>query len=87
MTRKQFKRLGAVVPLVAFSMTMLVGFVAVAVDGGLLLDKRQRVQAAADAAALAAASDLYLHYASNLGLDPKNTACLPNCSRRWSIAW
>jgi hypothetical protein len=39
-------------------------------DGGTLLDKRRSVQATADAAALAAAADLWDHYSANNGLDP-----------------
>src|SRR5207302_3702102 len=43
-------------------------------DGGLLLDVRRHLLTAADMAALAAASDLYLHYGPNQGLDPNGTA-------------
>ena len=43
-------------------MTALLGMVAVLVDGGLLFAERRHAQATADAAALAAASDLYYHY-------------------------
>jgi Flp pilus assembly protein TadG len=68
------KRKGAVVPLVAVSLAMILGFVAIAIDGGLLLDRRQCVQSTADAAALAAANDLYSNYISNKGLDPNGTA-------------
>lgn len=60
--------------LVAICLIAIVGVVAVALDGGLLLDQRRRVQAAADAAALAAAYDLYGHYASNNGADTGGTA-------------
>src|SRR5205807_1089030 len=55
-------------------MTVIMSFVALAIDGGLLMDMQMRVQAAADAAALAAAEDLFLNYQTNLGLDPKGTA-------------
>jgi hypothetical protein len=47
---------------------------AVALDGGLLLDQRRRLQVAADAAALAAAADLYGNYLSNNGVDKSGTA-------------
>jgi hypothetical protein len=39
-----------------------------------LLDQRRQAQTAADAAALAAVSDLYAHYPSNGGADPNGTA-------------
>jgi hypothetical protein len=48
--------------------------VAISLDGGLLLDQRRHVQAAADAAALAAADDLYLHWQANRGNDLGLTA-------------
>jgi hypothetical protein len=48
--------------LVAALLTTLLGIMAIAVDGGLLLDNHQRVQGAADAAVLAAATELFVHY-------------------------
>jgi hypothetical protein len=45
------------------------GVAAIALDGGLMLDQRRRLQVAADAAALAAATDLYANYLSNNGID------------------
>jgi Putative Flp pilus-assembly TadE/G-like len=68
------RRRGVVAVVVAMSMTMILGFVALVLDGGLLLDNHRSTQAAADAAALAAASDLYQHYGSNNGNDPSGTA-------------
>jgi hypothetical protein len=67
-------RKGVVVVLVAVCLTVMLGFVAIALDGGMLLDNRRRVQAAADAAALAAVEDLYLNWRTNQGLDPQGTA-------------
>jgi len=71
MNHKAGKRRGAgtVTVLVAITLTGILGVVAIALDGGLMLDNRRRVQAAADAAALAAASDLFANYASNVGYD------------------
>jgi hypothetical protein len=60
--------------LTVLTLTLLVGMVAVAVDGGALLEDRRHVQATADAAALAAAADLYTHYPDNGGADPQGTA-------------
>src|SRR5262249_52056139 len=68
------KREGFVIPLVAVSLTIIVGLVAIAIDGGLLLERRQRVQGTADAAALAAANDLFVNWQSNKGLDPDDSA-------------
>ena len=68
------KRRGAVAPLVAVSLVAMIGVVALALDGGLLLDNHRRVWAGADASALAAADDLFRNYRTNNGLDPSGTA-------------
>jgi Putative Flp pilus-assembly TadE/G-like len=68
------RRRGVVIVLVALCLTAMIGIVAIALDGSLLLDQRRGVQAAADAAALAAAIDLYKNYLTNNGLDPNGTA-------------
>jgi hypothetical protein len=60
--------------LVAVSMMTLLGAIALVIDGGLLRDDQRLVQAAADAAALSAAEDLYRNFVTNQGLDPKGTA-------------
>ena len=52
------KEEGTVAVIVALSMTVLLGFVALAVDFGMMAVCRQSLQNAADAAALAAAADL-----------------------------
>ena len=67
-------RIGAVAPLVALCLVILLGIVAIALDGGVLLDQRRQAQAAADAAALAAAVDLYQNYPTNGGVDRGGTA-------------
>lgn len=67
-------RPGAVAPLVALSLVALMSLVAIALDGGLLLDQRRSCQAAADAAALAAAEDLYYRWQTNSGSDTSGTA-------------
>jgi hypothetical protein len=68
------KRRGKVIALLAFSLTAVVGSVALTTDGGLMVENRRQVQGAADIAALAAAIDLYANYRQNLGLDPSGTA-------------
>ena len=59
---------------VVLSMSVLMAMLAVVADGGLLLAERRHAQATADAAALAAASDLYENWYTNFGLDPGGTA-------------
>jgi Flp pilus assembly protein TadG len=68
-TGLQSRRRGAIVLFVAVCLTVLLGVVAIALDGGVLLTERRHAQAAADAAALAAACDLYKNYGTNGGLD------------------
>ena len=56
------QRRGAVAILVAVLLPVLLGFLALTLEGGLSRDTRRRVQGAADAAALAAATELFSHY-------------------------
>src|SRR5262245_10200446 len=55
-------RRGAVAVLLALLLTGLLGVLAIALEGGLMADNRRRAQAAADAAALAAATMLFENY-------------------------
>jgi hypothetical protein len=59
---------------VTLTLTALMGLLALLVDGGLLYSERRHAQATADAAALAAASDLYANWYTNGGTDPKGSA-------------
>jgi hypothetical protein len=59
---------------VAVCLTAVLGILALTLDGGLLLAERRHAQATADAAALAAASDLYNNWFTNSGADPSGTA-------------
>jgi hypothetical protein len=68
------QRRGAISCLVAVSLVAIFGVVAIALDGGLLFDNHRRVQSAADAAALAAADDLFANFTANGGTDPLGTA-------------
>ena len=68
------RRPGNVVVVVAVSLTTLMGFVALSLDGGLLLDQRRKVQSTGDAAALAAAGKLYYNFNYDSGYDPVGTA-------------
>ena len=67
-------RRGAIVVLVACCLAIILAFVAIAIDGGGLLEQRRQSQATADAAALAAAEDLFRNFPANKGLDVGGTA-------------
>jgi hypothetical protein len=65
-------RRGMVAVQVAIMLTALTAVLAIAAEGGLLLAVRRHSQATADAASLAAASDLFMYYFSNQGADTAN---------------
>src|SRR5262245_762602 len=69
-------RPGKVIPLVAISLVGIMGVLSIALEGGLLLERRRQVHTASDVAALAAAVDLYSKFQSNLGKDVGGTAVL-----------
>jgi hypothetical protein len=70
----QDRRPGVVAVVVAFALVVLVGLVALSIDGGTLYLDLRDSRAAADAAAMAAACDLFKHYPTNNGTDPLGTA-------------
>lgn len=67
-------RRGAVAPFIAVCLLVLIGVMAITLDGGLLMYQRQRTRTTADAAALAAAETLYLNYVRNGGVDADGRA-------------
>jgi len=69
-------RRGMVTAQVVLSLSVLMAMLAVVADGGLLLVERRHAQATADAAALAAASDLYENWSKDNpnGTDSLGTA-------------
>src|SRR5436309_1881946 len=67
-------RRGNVVVLMAFCITILVGMAAVAIDGGAIMDDVQKVQAATDASALAAAEQIFRLWQTGNGLDVGSNA-------------
>src|SRR5262249_28068625 len=77
MRTKNKKRRGSVTLLAAFCLTVMVSFVAIAIDGGLMMDSRQKDQSAADASAIAAAEPLFLNCLTDRGLDPLGGATAP----------
>jgi hypothetical protein len=68
------QRRGNVCVLVAVLLPVLIGITAIAIDGGVLMDDRQRAQSAADASALAAAGQLFYNWPAGQGLDPLGKA-------------
>jgi hypothetical protein len=70
----QVVRPGKVVVLAALFIIPIMGAVAVSVEGGLMLDHRRQLQAATDAAALAAAESLFSNYQSYKGADTNGSA-------------
>jgi hypothetical protein len=75
MRRDSKERKGIITVLVAFALVAVIGFAALALDGGMLTDQYRQVQTAADATALAAAVDLYNQsLKGGGGLDTAGTA-------------
>jgi hypothetical protein len=70
------RRRGTVAALTAILLVPMLGIVAIVLDGGVLLDDRRQAQTAADAAALAAAVDLFENYPASQGKDANGTAAL-----------
>ena len=69
-TQASNRRRGAVAALVAICMVPLIGVMAIALDGGLMLASRRRAQTVADAAAYSAACQLYTNSSTDpTGLD------------------
>jgi Putative Flp pilus-assembly TadE/G-like len=66
-------RRGAVAAQAAICLTAVLGVMALAVDAGLNMAERRHAQSTADAAATAAASDLFKHWVANHGRDASST--------------
>jgi hypothetical protein len=67
-------RRGTVTAWLVVSLAVIIAILAIGLDGGRMMEERRRVQSAADAAALAAAADLFNNYPANAGSDPYSTA-------------
>lgn len=72
--RRLQARRGVVAPVTALSLTLIIAMLALVLDGGSLMAERRHAQATADAAAMAAATDLLANYSTNSGADPSGTA-------------
>jgi Flp pilus assembly protein TadG len=72
--RYDTRRPGTVLVLFAVCLVAIMGLVALVIDGGLLQAEYIRIRAVADAAAMAAACQLYQNYASGAGLDTNGNA-------------
>jgi hypothetical protein len=68
------RRRGAVALLVAVCLIAILAIVAIVLDGGALMEQRREAQAVADAAALAGATDLFMNYPTQHGVDVQGTA-------------
>src|SRR6187455_838925 len=67
-------RPGNVAVWVLVSLSVLLGIVALNLDGGRMMEQRRKAQNAADAACLAAAAKLYAGHNEDHGTDPDGTA-------------
>ena len=68
------RRRGATLVTMSVALVVLVGIMALALEGGSIMAERRRAQAVADAAALAAACDLSYQYGFSKGLDTTGKA-------------
>jgi hypothetical protein len=69
-----FKRPGGITVWLVLGLTAILGILALGMDGGRMQEERRRAQATADAAALAAAAELFENWSLYKGTDPKGTA-------------
>src|SRR5258708_4253166 len=67
-------RRGGVSVWLILGLTAILGILALGMDGGRMQEERRRAQATADAAALAAATDLYANWWTYHGKDHANSA-------------
>lgn len=72
--RKIEPRRGALFVWLALCLAVIIGVLALGLDGGRLMNERRRAQSAADVAALAASASLYRNAVRDEGLDPEGSA-------------
>ncbi len=73
-TRARAPRRGAMAVWIVLALSVIIGVVALGMDGGRMMEERRRAQASADAAALAAGVSFYEDYRLHQGTDPLGTA-------------
>jgi hypothetical protein len=71
---RSVRREGKVIVLVSLCLVPIFGMLALVIDLGVLRDDRRRAVVAADASALAAATDLYTNWNQYQGVDTQGTA-------------
>jgi hypothetical protein len=67
-------RRGSALAILAVFLVVIIGVMALALDGGLMMAERRHAQAVADASAYAAAGLLYNYYSTDKGLDPTGSS-------------
>src|ERR1022692_1971997 len=72
--RTDSRRPGTVLVMFAVCLIAIMGLMALVIDGGLLRAEQVRIQAVADAAALAGARQLYQNYSTSNGSDTDGSA-------------
>src|ERR1022692_167606 len=72
--RTDSRRPGTVLVMFTVCLIAIMGLVALVIDGGLLRAEQIRIQAVADSAALAGASQLYQNYSTSNGKDTNGSA-------------
>jgi len=74
---KRYLEKGQVIPLVILLMVAIVGMIALLLDGGIVMSDKRMAQAAADAAAMAGASELCMlfHRGRSIGSGQKFCKC------------
>ncbi|MFL5342241.1 MAG: pilus assembly protein TadG-related protein [Gemmataceae bacterium] len=72
--QRRLNRKGLIAAFVAVCLVVILGLTAISLDGGGLLDRRRQAQATADAAAMAAACDLYANFPTYHGVDSGSAA-------------
>jgi Putative Flp pilus-assembly TadE/G-like len=74
--RRPTARRGAVAPFMSLCLLVLLGVLALTLDGGMMMHQRQLTRTVADTSALAAADKLFLHYPAYSGRDGDGSARL-----------
>jgi hypothetical protein len=74
--QRSSRRQGAVLPWLVVCLGVILSVVAIGLDGGRMMQERRRCQDAADAAAIAAGTDMYLTYATSLQTNASHSSSI-----------